>query len=165
MEPGTVSMYWMPDRAQPGREVVAGHVLVGAGGAVRGDDAVHDLGVDRSDAVVVHLEFEECFLPVIGQEHVGVFDHLVDDLLPGLVLEVDGDGPLAPVVEKEAGVHLRAAESTRLVARERLHLDHVGAAVSHHRGGRRDRHDVSHFHDLNSLEYSRHAYLHIKTMG
>ena len=121
-------------------------------------------GLTAAMRVVVHLELEKRFLPVVGQEHIGVFDHVIDDLLTSLIFEVDRDSSFASIVEIEARVHLRTTEGTGLITGERLDFDHVGATVAHHRRSRRDRHHVSYFYDLHTIKYSRHAYLHLKSI-
>ena len=113
-------------------DAVARHVLVRAGHAVAGDRAEHDAGLTSQQPVVAEAApFEAA--GAHGLDHrVGVAHEVEVDLDAFGRAQVEHDAALAPVdveVHQRDALHDRPRHLADVVARRRLHLDHVGAQV------------------------------------
>jgi hypothetical protein len=110
------------------QRVEAGAVAVGAVGAERRDRRVDDARVEAPERGVVDAEPMHHARTHVLHHHVGAHGQAVHDGAAVGRLQVEGDGPLAPVPAVEAR---QLAEG---VALERFHLDDGGAHVGQHHG-------------------------------
>ena len=125
-----------------GGDVVGATVRVGALQAVTGDD-----GVDEAGVALVHLVGPEPDAlqggrTQVGQEDVRLGHQLMGQRQAALAREVEGDGPLAPVVQLEhrVGRQITAEdveERPARVAFGRLDLHDVGTPVGQDPSGPR----------------------------
>ncbi|MDZ7729008.1 MAG: hypothetical protein U5Q44_12860 [Dehalococcoidia bacterium] len=148
-----------------GRVVVAGAVGVGAACTVAAEGAVDDARIRRGYVVPAEAE---AFAPPgdeVGDENVAALGQPLHDVGAAGLLEVDGDGALAEVVEFEGGVAGKVEivaeraelESAVHVAAGRFDLDDVGAEVGHEAGRGRGRQPVGDFDDADTIERCGHG--------
>ena len=135
------------ERHQPGLAlgdlVVAGTSALGSVVAEAGDREDDEARVAAHQLLDAEAEALEDAGAEVLHQHVGALDEADQDVLVGLVLEVEGDGLLVAVraqeVRRLAGVGLaderRPPAAGVVAAAGRLHLDHPGAEVAQHLGG------------------------------
>ena len=79
-------------------------IAVRAGRAVPRHGEAHDAGVDGGDRLVVEAEPVEGAGAVVVEEDVGLGEQPPEDLAPGLVLQVEGEGALVALHLVEGAV-------------------------------------------------------------
>ena len=118
--------------------------------------------MQRRERPVVDPESLKDALPEVDREHVETGQDALDQLAPGLGLEVDEDAALAAVDGLEALALVgddRAEVAVRVAAGRPLDLDHLRAEVGEHAAGERSGDELGEFQHPDSLEgtASRHA--------
>ena len=120
-------------------DAVAGHVAVGAGGAVTRDAAEHDGRVYLLHFLERKAALSECAGAHGLDDAVGALDHVEVDLDAFGLAEVEGDRLLAPIdVQRQervlavavARLHDRPGHLAAVVALGRFDLDDLGAEIS-----------------------------------
>jgi hypothetical protein len=129
-------------RSCPGRQIEPSPLRVWAGSAEAGDRAVDQPWIDPPQLVVAEAHSLRRPEPIILRDDVGPAKNLLQNPLPALRLQIDGDSALAPVHHRESCrfVADRRRDGAALIvsARDFLDLDDVRSLVGQHEGRRWD---------------------------
>ena len=121
-------------------DVIAGALVLRAVAAEAGDGGVDDLVVDLLEHVIADAQLVHDAGAVVLDDDVGLLDHLEEELLALLGLQVQGDALLAAVdvgIVHAVVVLLRTHGAGVVALARHLDLDDVGAVVGqHHRAVR-----------------------------
>ena len=108
--------------------------------------AVDEVGIDRPQRLVVETQLAGGGHPQVVVHHVGPRHQGLEGGTGGRRLEVERHATLAPLAGGEDPLHV-----AHLVARGRLHLDHVGSEVGQQHGAEGPGEEVPQIEDAQAL--------------